>query len=64
LSNRLAIAGRSSFGRIPLIHTGFFRPPNDTGGDKFGFLLLSAGRRFILRADAARALAQTGTELE
>jgi hypothetical protein len=39
------------FGCIALILTGFFRLRIDTGGDKFGFLLLSAGCRFILRAN-------------
>jgi hypothetical protein len=44
-------AAQSQFSRIALILTGFFRLRNDTGGDKFGFLLLSAGCRFILRAN-------------
>ena len=39
------------FACIALILTGFFRLRIDTGGDKFGFLLLSAGRLFILRAN-------------
>jgi hypothetical protein len=46
-----AAAVQPPFGCIALILTGFFRLRIDTGGDKFGLLLLSAGCRFILRAN-------------
>ena len=52
-------AAAQQFRCIALILTGFFRLRNDTGGDKFGFLLLSAGCRFILRADAVPLLSDS-----